>query len=449
MKEKVLVMGLGKSGVAAAELLAGEAQVSAWDSKPEDDFDKETVERLRSEGVRLIFGAEPEEHFDRVVMSPGIAPSHPLSARLAAEGSLISGELEEGFRHCEGTFFAITGTNGKTTTTALAGEMVKEAGIPCEVVGNIGLPACARVRGAGPETVLVTEVSSFQLETVHSFSPKVSAVLNVTPDHLNRHGTFEEYARVKGLVFEYQQPGTHFVYNAEDPECVKLAEKASAKGIIAVPFSSRRILDFGAYVEDGVICIADDDGVTKFCRVDELQIPGRHNTENALAAAAVCFFGGVDPEAITKALKAFKGVEHRIEFVRELGGVRYVNDSKGTNPDSTIKAIEATDTPILLIAGGYEKNSDFTELIQNFGGKVKYLLLLGVTAKRFAECAVKNGFPQERIVFCKDMDECVANGSRLAEPGDTVLLSPASASWDMYKSYEHRGDHFKELVNRL
>jgi len=185
------------------------------------------------------------------------------------------------------------------------------------------------------------------------------------------------------------------------------------------------------------------------CKVSELRIPGKHNIENALAAAAVCWFGGIPEDAIMRALREFKGVEHRIEFIREFEGVRYVNDSKGTNPDASMKAIEATDTPILLIAGGYEKNSDFTELINDFGGKVKYLLLLGVTAKRFAECAVKNGFPEERIVFCKDMEECVANGRRLAEPGDTVLLSPASASWDMYKSFEQRGDHFRNIVNGL
>ena len=449
MKEKVLVMGLGKSGIAAAELLAGEADVSAWDSKSEDSFDKDTLAALRSKGVRLLFGEEPQEHFDRLVMSPGIAPSHPLAARLASEGCFISGELEEAYAHCAGTFYAITGTNGKTTTTALAGEMVADSKIPCEVVGNIGLPVAARVAEAGPDTIMVTEVSSFQLETTHSFAPHVSAILNITPDHLNRHGTFEEYTRVKGLVFANQQPGDSFIYNADDPLCVQLAQQAAAKGINAVPFSSTKQLEYGAYVSEGELCIRDEGQRVPLCKVSELRIPGKHNIENALAAAAVCWFGGIPEDAIMQALREFKGVEHRIEFIREFEGVRYVNDSKGTNPDASMKAIEATDTPILLIAGGYEKNSDFTELINDFGGKVKYLLLLGVTAKRFAECAVKNGFPEERIVFCKDMEECVANGRRLAEPGDTVLLSPASASWDMYKSFEQRGDHFRNIVNGL
>ncbi len=442
-------MGLGRSGIAAAELLAGEAEVTAWDSKTEDSFDREVLDGLRGKGVRLLFGAEPQEHFDRLVMSPGISPSHPLAKRLKAEKCFISGELEEAYSHCAGTFYAITGTNGKTTTTALVGEIVKAAKIPCEVVGNIGLPVATVAAQAGPDTIMVTEVSSFQLETTHTFAPHVSAILNITPDHLNRHGTFEEYTRVKGLVFENQMDGDVFVYNADDANCAMLASRALGKGITAVPFSSTRRLDFGAYLGDGRLYICDSEWRTPLCRADELQIPGKHNIENTLAAAAVCWWGGIPQAAIIKGLKEFKGVEHRIEFIRELDGVRYVNDSKGTNPDASIKAIEATDTPILLIAGGYEKNSDFTDLIKNFNGKVKYLLLLGVTAKRFAECALANGFPEDRIVFCSNMDECVAKGRELSQPGDTVLLSPASASWDMYSCFEQRGDHFRELVNKL
>ena len=447
MKKKVLIVGLGRSGLAAAGLLAAEADVTAWDAKSEDRFDSEAIAGLRKLGVSCIFEAEPSaEGWDKAVLSPGVPLDIPLVKALKENGCYISGELEEAYTHCSGTFFAITGTNGKTTTTALAGEMVKAAGIPCEVVGNIGLPVAGRVGGADSDTIMVTEVSSFQLETTHSFHPHVSALLNVTPDHLNRHGSFEEYARVKGLVYANQKEGDFFVYNADDPVCCDLAAKCPCT---AVPFSSTRELDFGAYVKDDMLVIDKGAGLFALCRRDELRIPGKHNLENALAAAAVCTFGGIPAEAAARALRSFAGVAHRIEFIAEVDGVRYVNDSKGTNPDSTIKAIEATDTPILLIAGGYEKNSDFTELIESFGGKVKKLLLLGVTAKRFAECAVRCGFPEKDIVFCKNMDECVSEGRRLSSPGDTVLLSPASASWDMYSCFEERGDHFRKLVGDL
>ena len=444
--EKVLVIGLGKSGLAAAELLAGEALVTAWDAKPEEKFDPVAIAALRDLGVSCVFETEPEtEGWDKAVLSPGVPLDIPLVRSLASHGCLLSGELEEAFTHSGSTFFAITGTNGKTTTTALCGEMVKAAGIPCEVVGNIGLPVAGRVRGASPEAIMVTEVSSFQLETTHTFRPRVSALLNVTPDHLNRHGSFEEYARVKGLIFANQGEGDCFIYNADDPVCCALAEKCPCT---AVPFSSTKTLAFGAFVKDGRLTIADGDFID-LCAAKELHIPGRHNLENALAAAAVCWFGGIPAEAISRALREFQGVAHRIEFIAEVDGVRYVNDSKGTNPDSTIKAIEATEAPILLIAGGYEKNSDFTELIRNFNGKVKKLLLLGVTAPRFAVCAIGCGFPEEDIVFCRNMEECVEKGRELSSPGDTVLLSPASASWDMYSCFEERGDHFRKLVLAL
>jgi len=447
--KKALILGLGKSGLAAARLIAGEYDLSAWDSKAEENFDPETVAELRSLGVHLYFGAEPSaEGWDLIVMSPGISPNIPLAANAVKAGAAITGELELAFTHCKGRFFAITGTNGKTTTTALVGEMVKAAGIPCEVVGNIGLPATSRCKFADENTVMVTEVSSFQLETTSTFCPAVSSILNITPDHLNRHGSFEEYARVKTLVYANQKADGWFVFNCDDPETLKHLP-AGDNGLRCVPFSRKVELDFGACVKNGAITICDGPIELALCRVDELKIPGNHNIENALAAAAMAYWGGIDPKSISQALKTFAGVAHRIEFIREVKGVRYVNDSKGTNPDASIKAIEATNTPILLIAGGYEKNSDFTEFIESFGGKVKELLLMGFTAKRFAEKALELGYPQEHIHFCKDMADCVATGYRLAQKGDTVLLSPASASWDMYKKFEDRGDDFRGRVLEL
>ncbi len=450
-KRNALIVGLGKSGFASAQLLAGEANVTAWDSKTEDKFDASELQALREKGVRFLFGASPDPAgFDLLVLSPGVPPTIELVTRAKELGIEISGELEQAFAHCKGTFYAITGTNGKTTTTALTGEIFRAAGRKTEVVGNIGLPSAARAAQADEDTCMVTEVSSFQLETIRTFKPKVSAILNITPDHLNRHGTFEEYARVKGLVFSNQDESDFFVYNADDPETVKIVP--TCKRAVKVAFSRKfRPEAPCAFAEGGKMYVdaADGDGPRFVIETKDIYIPGAHNLENALAAAAVSYFAGIGIPVIARILKEFRGVEHRIEFVREVTGVRYVNDSKGTNPDASIKAIEATDTPILLIAGGYEKNSDFTEFIESFGGKVKYLLLLGQTAQRFADCALKCGFPEDRIRMCENMKDVIDQARILAEAGDTVLLSPASASWGMYNNFEERGEDFKALVRAL
>ena len=443
MKEKVLIAGLGKSGFACAKLMADEAELTAWDAKSENDFDPEKIKSLRDFGVNCCFGNLPDGPFDRVVLSPGISPKNEWVREFEAEGSFISGELEESYARCAGTFFAITGTNGKTTTTSLVGEIVKAAGIDCKVCGNIGLPVSEEVSEAGPDTVMAAEVSSFQLETVHTFSPHVSAILNLSPDHLDRHGSYEEYVRAKALIFANQMDGDYFVYNAEDELLCSLIKDVPCE---AVPFSSVKELEKGAFVKDGQIVIKDGE-LVQLCGVSDLKIPGKHNLENALAAALICWLGGIPAEAVSDGLKSFSGVEHRIEFVREIDGVRYVNDSKGTNPDASIKALEATYTPVILIAGGYEKNSDFSGFIRSFGGKVKELMLMGATAQRFGECAVSLGYPKEHIHFVKNMKECVFEAKRLAKPGDTVLLSPASASWDMYGNFEERGNDFKAEVN--
>ena len=441
--KNVLVIGLGKSGFATAGLLADEAHITCWDSKEEEKFDAAEIAVLREKGVQFVFGEAPSaKGFDLLVLSPGVPPTIPVCEEAKQLGIEISGELEQAYEHCKGTFYAITGTNGKTTTTALTGEIFKAAGRKTEVVGNIGLPSSARAKDADEDTCMVTEVSSFQLETIKEFKPKVSAILNITPDHLNRHGTFEEYARVKGLVFANQ--------DENDPETVKIEKKK--KKAVKVAFSRKFHPEAPcAWAEDGKMYIdaADGKGAQFVIDTKDIYIPGAHNLENALAAAAICFFAGIDLGVIARLLKEFKGVEHRIEFVKEVKGVRYVNDSKGTNPDASIKAIEATNTPILLIAGGYEKNSDFTDFINGFDGKVKYLLLLGQTAHRFADTARKCGFPEDRMIFCDSMKDVISHAYSLAEVGDTVLLSPASASWGMYNNFEERGEDFKALVRAL
>ncbi len=455
---RILIVGLGKSGISAAKLLAGSAEVWTWDGKAEDKFDKDMIAQLKALGISCIFEEAPKGPWDMLVLSPGVPPWLDFIEEAKASGAVITGELELAYQICKGTFLAITGTNGKTTTTTLLGEIVKAAGIPCDVAGNIGLPVTEVAAEADESTVMVTEVSSFQLESTSAFKPHVSAILNITPDHLNRHHTMEEYRRVKHLIHKNQDENDYYVFNADDKE---LAEESLAMDIRAkrVPFShslteaelERYAKGSGiwAFAEDDVIQIRDNGGRRVICPVYALQIPGTHNLENALAAAAMAYCAGINTATIAEQLMTFKGVEHRIEFVREIDGVRYVNDSKGTNPDSTEKAVEATKPGILLIAGGYDKGSDFRHLVSCFNGKVKKLLLLGVTAQKFASDAEAEDFPREDMVFCRDMEECVAKGRELASPGDTVLLSPACASWDMYASYEKRGEHFKNIVNQM
>ncbi|MCF0150779.1 MAG: UDP-N-acetylmuramoyl-L-alanine--D-glutamate ligase [Firmicutes bacterium] len=456
--EKILVLGLGKSGLAACRLLAKKADVSAWDSKAEEKFDSQLVDSLKAMGITLYFGEKPcAKGWDQLILSPGVPSGLDLVAAAKENGARISGELQLAYEHCSGSFLGITGTNGKTTTTALTGEIVKASGRKTEVVGNIGLPVAQTVMNTDKDTVMVTEISSFQLETTSTFRPAVSAILNITPDHLDRHGSVEEYTRVKHLIHAHQTESDFYVYNADDPGLLAHA-KTMTEGPVKVPFSRKlSALQLKeqtgctrcAVAEEGMITLICGDEKTVLCRTDQLRIPGVHNLENALAAAAVTWCAGIEPAFITEGLTTFAGVEHRIEFVREYRGIRYVNDSKGTNPDASQKAIDATDTPILLVAGGYEKNSDFTDFINGFGGKVRYLLLLGQTAPRFAETAKKCGFPEERMIFCANMEEVIEKGTALAQPGDTILLSPASASWGMYNNYEERGRHFKALANAL
>lgn len=403
--KKVLIIGSGKSGLAAEKLLKDKCETFIWDDKmPAEE--------------------KPEvKDFDEVLLSPGVPLSHAIAEEAKQLNKKITGELEVAYENTKAEFIAITGTNGKTTTTALVGEIFKAAGFDTRVVGNIGLPVSEEVMSANSDTKLITEVSSFQLETVSDFHAHISALLNITPDHLDRHKTFENYASIKARIANNQTSEDYFVYNLEDAECVKIAN--SLNGPKLVPFSSKKET------------------------IKDIIIPGEHNMQNALAALAIARCAKVPDEISLKVIAEFKGVEHRIEFVRELDGVRYVNDSKGTNPDSTIKAIKATNAGIILIAGGFEKNLDFTELINSFDGKVKKLLLIGAVAQRFASKAIELGFCKDDIVFCKDMAECVALGRKFAKKGDTVLLSPASASWGMYKNFEERGNDFKNLVNKL
>lgn len=441
-KQKALVIGLGKSGYAAAELLhTNGVSVDLYDQKESE----KALQLAEQTGGQISFGDRPSsvKGYDFLVLSPGVPTDKDFVTEAAEDGAEIIGELELACRYGRGQYIAITGTNGKTTTTTLTYEICKEGGYQAELVGNIGIPVTSKAMESSDESCLVTECSSFQLETIHQFRPVVSAILNVTPDHLDRHKTMENYIDAKANVFMNQTADNYYVYNADDEATTKLAERCPAR---AVPFSSTKQLTEGAFVKDGNVVICLDGAETVICAVDEILIPGDHNLQNVLAAALMSFCYGVDPEKIASAIRKFKGVEHRMEDCGTINGVRYVNDSKGTNPDAAIKAVTSYRN-IILIAGGYDKKSSYDELTACFEGRVKAMVLIGVTAPKIRESAENAGFTN--IYDENTMEDAVKKCSELAEPGDTVLLSPACASWDMYPNFEVRGRDFKKCVEAL
>lgn len=445
--KKVLIVGLGRSGIAAAQaMIRLGADVSIQDSKKEETVDRSLVSFFKTKGAVCYFDDVPKDMgvFDMVILSPGVNPELPFIQEAMAKGAEVTGELEIAYRIGRGNFVAITGTNGKTTTTTLTGEIFEAAGRKTHVVGNIGTAVISESLDAGEDDWLVTETSSFQLETTRYFKPRISAILNITPDHLNRHHTMKAYAEAKGKIFANQSADGFLIVNREDRLCMELAKSAKAR---VVPFSSERELPFGAFVKDGEIIIRDDVCDHPICRTDELKIIGKHNVENALAAAAVSFFAGIPEEIIGETVRGFGGVAHRLEFCAEVDGVKYYNDSKGTNTDATLIALNAIGKDIILIAGGDAKGQNFDGLAEEFGGRVKALVLLGRDAYMIKDAAEKAGFTA--VYGCRNMDECVLTAHEIAEPGDTVLLSPACASWDMYDNFEQRGDHFKDCVRRL
>lgn len=446
--KKVLVFGAGKSGIGAADLLgAVGAQPIIYDGKA--DLDKESViHKTNGTYPAAVYAGElPAEVFDSldlVVLSPGVPTDLPLVKRFYEKGLPVWGEVELAYRTGKGEVLAITGTNGKTTTTALLGKIMKDACPSVFVVGNIGTPYTSKVLEMTEETVTVAEISSFQLETIEKFAPKVSAILNITEDHLNRHHTMEEYIRVKELITENQRPEDICVLNYEDAVLREFGEHMMPK---AVYFSSERRLSQGIYLDGDRIVLKTENEEIPVVRTCELKLLGQHNFENVMAAAAMAYYAGVPMESIRKSVCAFTAVEHRIEYVTEKNGVAYYNDSKGTNPDAAIKGIQAMNRPTLLIGGGYDKESGYDEWIQAFDGKVRYLVLIGQTKEKIKAAAEKNGFHD--IILCEDLKEAVELCAAKANPGDAVLLSPACASWGQFDNYEQRGERFKEYVRSL
>lgn len=446
--KKILIAGLGLSGKAALYALSSmEADISVYDSRDIEWDDPRLFKKLElSNTTTYLNGAKvKDEKYDYVILSPGIPVDVYFVENAKKKGARILGELELAYELGKGSYVAITGTNGKTTTTTLTGDIFKGTMKNTIVCGNIGTPVVSTIDDADDDTIIVTEVSSFQLESAYEFKPHVSAILNLTPDHLDRHKTMENYGQVKARIFMNQDKDDYLIYNADDESVCKLVESANAN---LIPFSREKELELGAFVKNEKIIIKNSKGESiEIINVNDLKIPGSHNLENALAATAITYFGDVDPQIIGEKLKLFTGVEHRLELVTTKNGVRYVNDSKGTNPDASIKAIDAIGKGIFLIAGGYDKGSDFHDFIKAFNGRVKHLLLIGETAEMFKETAEELGFT--KIDVCENMADAVRIGHVFAEEGDTVLLSPASASWDMYKNFEERGNHFRKLVEEL
>jgi len=442
--KRVLVVGLGKSGVASALFLKKQgARVAVSDTKSGDELRNE-IPVLLDNGITVETGGHGERTFrgqDLIVVSPGVPVDAPPLKQARSLGESVIGEIELAAQFLPGPVVAITGSNGKTTTTTLASEIMTASGFPTLVGGNIGTPAISLAERATPETVIVLEVSSFQLETIQTFRPKVAVVLNVTPDHLDRHRTFEIYVDAKARIFENQQASDFAVLNADDPTCVSMGTRTKAQ---VFWFSRHDEVQRGAWVRDGKILFRDAKGQREILEVADIPLKGAHNLENVLAAVCAGALMGCPPDKIRQAVRDFKAVEHRLEFVATIRGVDYYNDSKATNVDATIKALESFPSNIHLILGGKDKGSDYTVLNDLLKQRVKRVYTIGAAAAKI-ESQIKG----PEIIHAETLENAVRKANAAAQPGDVVLLAPACASFDQFKSYEHRGKVFKEIVHSL
>jgi UDP-N-acetylmuramoylalanine--D-glutamate ligase len=456
--KRVLVVGLGKSGVASALFLKRHgARVTVSDTKSGDELRNE-IPVLLDHGITVETGGHGERTFrgqDLIVVSPGVPVDAPLLVQARSLGEPVIGEVELAAQFLPGPIVAITGSNGKTTTTTLTGEIMTAAGFPTLVGGNIGTPAISLAERARPETVIVLEISSFQLETIQNFRPKIAVVLNVTPDHLDRHRTLEVYADAKARVFENQLQSDFAVLNADDATCVAMAGRTKAQ---VFWFSRQKEVERGAWVRDGNIVFRDGRSETKtpqreIMQVSEIPLKGAHNLENVLAAVCAGALMGCAPQKIRQAVQHFKAVEHRLEFVATVRGVDYYNDSKATNVDATIKALESFPANIHLILGGKDKGSDYTVLNNLLRQRVKRVYTIGAAAAKIESQIVssagqgRTGGPE--VVHAETLENAIRKAHAAAQPGDIVLLAPACASFDQFKNYEHRGQVFKEIVRGL
>jgi UDP-N-acetylmuramoylalanine--D-glutamate ligase len=442
--KRLLVVGLARTGVATALFCAARgAKVTATDALAENEI-AEAIAPLRTAGVRLELGGHRENTFleqDLIIPSPGVPADAPFLQAARAKGVTIWSEVELADRFLRGRLIGITGSNGKTTTTSLIEHILKNAGFPTILAGNIGTPLIARVEQSSDRTITVMELSSFQLELIESFRPNISVFLNLTADHLDRHHTFEAYGRAKARIFENQTEADSAVLNADDPATTSL--------VPAKPqlywFSRKQHVAEGAFVRENAIVFRHDGDEEAVLKLQEISLPGAHNVENVLAAVAAARLAGAEPAAIAKGVRCFAGVEHRLKFVAEIGGVRYYNDSKATNVDATIKALDAFPGRILIVLGGKDKGSDYTSLQRPLREKAILALLIGAAAEKI-EKQITGSVAIERA---GTIERAVEIASHAARPGDVVLLAPACASFDQFQNYEHRGRVFKELVHQL
>ncbi len=442
--KRVLVVGLGKSGVASALFLQQRgAKISVSDAKSEDQL-RDEIPLLLDHGISVETGQHGERTFrdqDLIIVSPGVPFDVPQLVYARERGIPVIGEVELAARFLKGHMVAITGSNGKTTTTTLAGAIISAGGRKALVGGNIGTPAISFVAGATDDTWIVLEISSFQLETIETFHPHIAVVLNVTPDHLDRHHTFANYAGAKARIFENQTADDFAVLNADSEPCVAMAAKSKAQ---VRWFSRLKEVAHGTFVSGGKIVWTDNDGVREVMPVSEIGLKGAHNVENVLAGVCIGMLAGIGPAQIRRAVADFKAVEHRLEYVATIGGVEYYNDSKATNVDATIKALESFPGGIHLILGGKDKGSDYSVLNGLLKERVKRVYTIGAAAAK-----IESQLRSAEIVSVETLDAAVRRASEAATPGEIVLLAPACASFDQFDSYEHRGQVFKDLVRQL
>jgi UDP-N-acetylmuramoylalanine--D-glutamate ligase len=447
--KRVLVVGLGKSGLASALFLASRgAQVTVSDAKPEEQLRAE-IPALRERGITVEAGRHGVDTFtsqELIVLSPGVPGDLPALRQARDRGIPIIGEIALTARFLEGNLIAITGSNGKTTTTTLVGEIIASAGRKTLVGGNIGTPAISFVEQSSADTWVVLEISSFQLETIASFRPRIAAVLNLTPDHLDRHGSMARYAEAKARIFENQRAEDYAVLNADCETTRQLAKglKAQLLWFTRKESGGAPALERGAFVRQGKIFFRGD-AETEILSLAEIPLKGAHNVENVLAAVAIGMAAGVEPAAIRRAVREFRAVEHRLEYVMTIGGVEFFNDSKATNVDATIKALESFPANVHLILGGRDKDSDFGMLRPLVSGRVKRIYTIGEAAGKIAS-QVGDAAP---LVETATLESAVRQAAASAVAGDVVLLSPACASYDQFDSYEHRGRVFKQQVQAL
>ena len=441
------VVGAGRSGINAAKmLLALNENVILYDGN--ENFDVSAAkEKIGCDCVDFVLGNFADFDFSKIdicVVSPGVSLENPVMKAVAEHGIPIWGEVELAYRHDKGTVIGITGTNGKTTTTSLTYEIVKSFKEKTLLVGNIEIPYTGYALQSNESSVTVAEISSFQLETMVDFKPHISAILNITPDHLDRHKTLENYIAIKESITKNQNKNDFCVLNYNDPVLRRFGEELKCKVIF---FSAYDELESGVFLHGDTIIISENGVQTPVCKTDETSLVGLHNYENIMAAVAMTHAVGVPLEIIREGIRRFTAVEHRIEFVAEKNGVKYYNDSKGTNPDAAIKAVCAMPSPTVLIGGGYDKKSSYDEWVATFDGRVKELLLIGKTKHDIAAACDRAGFKAYK--FIDTLEEAVSVAAQDAQPGDCVLLSPACASWDMFKSYQQRGTIFKDCVKAL